>query len=147
MTESSGSTLSIESYLAALKAFFIQEQERVVREAVRSRRAILCAEIVRRLEGSAFNIQPVASTHNEGWVKVFSLTTVRNIVGGRFDLIKARWTSAGLPLKQHRGSCLPEFSKNEEGWCCFVAWLLEQGYEIREDNAQSDVLFEIRKLP
>lgn len=131
--------------VAPLREFFDAELRRMVREAVRARGGCIAAALARRLSHllRAADLEMPAQTE---WIKVFSLTTIRNVVGGRFELLKSRWTNAGLPLKAHRGSRPALGVRNEVGWRDLVLWLLKQGYELREPVSEGEHLFEIRRL-
>ena len=134
--------------LHAIREYVADQLSTIAKDAVRSRAAAIRAKVGELLAARAARVEgaPVAQADPADWIPVLSLTTIRNVVGGRFELLKARWIGAGMPLKANRGAKLGEFSRDAAGWRELLLWLLKQGYEVRECQGNNNALFEIRRI-
>jgi len=119
-----------------------------VRRAFQRNRDLLVAEIVRRARARGLAPGSVAVPHRTGgaWIGIASLSALRQLVGGRFQNLRDRWTAAGFPLREHRGDKEMEYQVNEGGWIELSSWILKQGYEARLTPDAPDSLFEVRAL-
>ena len=81
------------------------------------------------------------------WEEIVSLSSLRRVVGGRFQLLRDRWVTAGLPLKEHRGVVLDDTISDSPELEKFYTWLSSQGFQVRvsPDRRAQGVLFELRK--
>lgn len=118
--------------------------ERVIRDSFELQRPFWVETVRQQLELCGFGGSSPAAD-NESWTGVESLSRLRSIVGGRFDALKRRWLSAGLPLREHRGSKVGEFEIEKAGWLDLTSWINEQGFEVRLCERGSEHLFELRK--
>jgi hypothetical protein len=86
-----------------------------------------------------------ADASSEGeWQLIDSLSRLRSAVGGRFDNIKKKWISAGLPLKEHRGDKGKNVLLKEQGWIELCDWINRQGFEVRRCAEDGAAFFEIK---
>ncbi|MCC6220291.1 MAG: hypothetical protein IT291_03510 [Deltaproteobacteria bacterium] len=83
---------------------------------------------------------------NVEWIGITSLSQLRTIVGGRFQILKQRWISAGFPIREHRGDTKFAGHINQHEWANLAAWLRTRGFKARLCEEGSDNLFEIGKL-
>jgi hypothetical protein len=82
-----------------------------------------------------------------GWEKIESLSSLRAIVGGRFQQLKDRWVGAGLPLREKKGDRTQLSKIDGAGWNELALWINKQGFEIRrpDQSDTSSTVLEIRK--
>ena len=101
-----------------------------------------CQTLTRLHEG-ALAKEPVDAQ----WEEIVSLSSLRRVVGGRFQLLRDRWVAAGLPLKEHRGVVLDTTLSESPELEKFYTWLSSQGFQVRvlPDKCAQGVLFELRK--
>lgn len=122
--------------------------ENVVDEVFAEKRSFFVHSIAQKIK--ELELLPAVSTEQaeeeREWIQIESLSRLRSIVGGRFQNLKQRWVSAGLPLKKHRGDQVVEFEVSEEGWLELSTWILDQGYEVRVSSSKTASLLELRPL-
>lgn len=122
--------------------------EDVVEEVFQSRREAFVLHIMDRFKGlSVVPSEETSVKSDEPWIEVESLSRLRSVVGGRFQNIRKKWISAGLPLREHRGDKQDEYEIVPEGWVELSNWILKQGYEARTTNDKTGCVIELRKLP
>lgn len=127
---------------------------KLVEEALRLNEELFVHEIEKRLKSvpraSLDNVDSNSPTEesdsSEQWTGVESMSRLRGIVGGRFQNLKERWLSAGLPLKEHRGSKTRSYKIEKDGWIELSSWISQQGYEVRLASEEDDYLFFVRPL-
>ncbi len=138
-----------------MKTTFIYNEEdirQLVIGALKRRRKTIVFGIAKRLEEAGLANGPVQQMANtievveNEWKGVESLSQLRSLVGGRFKNLKEKWTSAGLPLRQHRGDRSGEAVVNQQGWLALSLWVNKQGYEIRLSNLDTPSILEVRRL-
>jgi len=119
--------------------------KRAIKRAFEENRDYLISKL--RSSSNQFEISadtPEAAQEDD-WVAIDSMSKLRAIVGGRFDTLKAKWQSAGLPVKQKKGDSIPEFVVDSSGWTDLESWLLKMGYKARLRPDFKDRAFEIKK--
>lgn len=82
---------------------------------------------------------------DQNWTEIDSLSKLRAVVGGRFENLKAKWLSAGFPLKESKGAELSDFKLSSQGWVELSTWISNQGFEVRLCDDKSKALFEIKQ--
>ena len=85
------------------------------------------------------------SGNENDWQPIASLSQLRALVGGRFQNLKARWLTAGLPLRAHRGDREEEAQVDHDGWLELSIWINKQGYETRLSDEREEGLFQVRR--
>jgi hypothetical protein len=119
--------------------------KRAIKRAFEENRDYLISKL--RSSSNQFEISadtPEAAQEDD-WVAIDSMSKLRAIVGGRFDTLKAKWQSAGFPVKQKKGDSIPEFVVDSSGWTDLESWLLKMGYKARLRPDFKDRVFEIKK--
>ncbi len=125
---------------------FIERIERTVSNAIDSRKEVLAYEILERLgKISGSTPAPADAEEKGGWKQIESLSALRALVGGRFQNLKEKWIQAGLPLREHRGDKIGDYTVNDAGWIDLSNWILKQGFETRLVSGEPHTIFEIRK--
>jgi hypothetical protein len=119
--------------------------KRAIKRAFEENRDYLISKL--RSSSNQFEISadtPEAAQEDD-WVAIDSMSKLRAIAGGRFDTLKAKWQSAGFPVKQKKGDSIPEFVVDPFGWTDLESWLLKMGYKARLRPDFKDRVFEIKK--
>lgn len=123
--------------------------EEVLRGVFHNKREVFLAEVLRSLRSA--RARPSAGKEPESsdgeWIPVESLSSLRSLVGGRFQNIKRKWIDAGLPLREHRGDRSGDYDINSEGWVELEAWINKQGFEARREPDGERGIFSLRPLP
>ncbi|MCO6432197.1 MAG: hypothetical protein J5J00_15170 [Deltaproteobacteria bacterium] len=121
--------------------------ERAVRASFAKSRDYYVNQLVQQIKERGLGTVPHSSTKDElKWIEIESLSKLRNLVGGRFQNIKAKWSNAGFPLKEHRGDKTDNFQVEKGGWIELSNWILSQGFEARLVDDPQRCLFEIRPV-
>lgn len=127
----------------------LQVTDLVTKALARRRQAILYALANRIYEVISTRSEPlgsVLSMGETGWTRIESLSQLRAAVGGRFQNLKQKWITAGLPLREHRGDRKLEANISYEGWIELSGWISKQGFEVRLAGEGENFLFEVRRL-
>ena len=125
----------------------IEVYEQALNNAFDKRRDFYVHTIVSKLREMGLQERAVGGKDKTvDWLEIESLSKLRSIVGGRFQNIKAKWTNAGFPLKEHRGDKVEQFDLNKGGWIELTNWILSQGFEARLASNGEQHLFEIRPV-
>lgn len=132
------------SLVEASRGFY----ENCLKRAFESRRDVFVFELLKKLRRE--NLRATVAVTSEGtegaWTDIESLSKLRNVVGGRFENIKKKWTGSGFPLREHRGDKGASFTVNNEGWVELSNWLSKHGYESRLRPDKPDCLFQIKPV-
>jgi len=144
------SNSSFEAFKQAIDSSFAKCVEQVVSAAFAQKRAVILRSMYN--EWSAVLNAEEGETSSKsasavGWEEIVSLSSLRKIVGGRFQLLRERWMKAGFPLKEHRGTVLDADSSSRGNPDEFFSWLDSQGFLVRrqDDKLKSGILFEIKR--
>ena len=120
--------------------------ERVIEEVFRTRKEAFVISVAEKLRG-VVRTAPAEEvvTEQEPWIEVESLSRLRSVVGGRFQNIRKKWLSSGLPLREHRGDKDEGYEIIPEGWVELSNWILKQGYDARLTPDKTGCVLELRK--
>jgi len=133
-----------------LSESMLSSVEQALSQTLEERVDIYTHELLSQLEASGIGkVSGAAQTQNESdskWIAIESLSSLRNLVGGRFHNLKEKWIEAGFPLREHRGDKAGEVEVKKQGWIELTNWILKQGYEARLAPDREDCLFELRPL-
>ena len=131
-----------------LSADLMHSFEKALEGALESRRLSFVHAIVDRLATLSGTQQQLEATpqNSSSWMPIESLSALRNLVGGRFHNLKAKWVEAGLPLREHRGDKGKDFEVDKVGWIELTNWISKQGFEVRLTEERIDCLFELRNI-
>ena len=130
-----------EKKAASLDTFqfeLLNEVESVLQEVIDELRPFFLGSVKRVLDKNART--------QGGWQPIVSLSSLRSTVGGRFETLKDLWTTAGLPLRAHRGDDSDHYTLHEDGWLELCRWLSQKGYQVKPDGNDDRTLFSIRKV-
>ncbi len=128
----------------------MQDCERALNRAFEIRQASFVKTIAERLQELQGANSPANSSSEFGkdsnWLAIESLSSLRHLVGGRFNNLKQKWVDAGFPLREHRGDKGKGFQVDQKGWIELSNWILKQGFEARLTPDKPECLFELRKV-
>lgn len=126
----------------------------LVLKALASRRELFVHELAARL-GAALGSnggtasgpdQAAAQGASSDWIEIESMSSLRALVGGRFQNLKEKWIKAGFPLREHRGDRENTFEVDQTAWIDLANWISKQGYEVRLSSNKPNCLFELKKI-
>lgn len=144
-TDSSGLTKALEDKLTGIRQHNSALLAQSMLQAFEAIRPQLASRLLECLKNSVPDGPSTDSQKPEQWEPIESMSKLRALVGGRFQNIKAKWTKAGLPVKEHKGDLIEEIQVNEKGWVELSNWILKQGYEARLGDQSKGILLELRK--
>jgi hypothetical protein len=132
----------------------LQEEQKIVdlvNSALTRRRPALVYGIAKmfleKIDASQFENKEDIVVEGE-WMPVESLSQLRALVGGRFKNLKEKLTSAGLPLREHRGDREASAEIDQQGWVELSLWIAKQGFEtrlVKSSNSENTILFDVKK--